>query len=94
MVFDIGSFTDPLTKQKHTEMSITRHGGSQTRVMLRMKWCDEVLIRGGYAPDAGPYTQFAASPPGSETTARGPWIRAGTSEAPPPPSLGPGRRPR
>jgi hypothetical protein len=62
MTFDIGSFTDPLTRQKHTEMSITRHGGSHPMVMLQMKWCDRVLIRGGYAPDVGPYTQFAATP--------------------------------
>ena len=27
-----------------------------------MKWCDEVSIRGGYAPEAGPYTQFAPTP--------------------------------
>jgi hypothetical protein len=31
-------------------------------VMLRMKWCDKVMIRGGYAPDVGPYTQFATTP--------------------------------
>jgi hypothetical protein len=62
VIFDIGSFTDPLSKQKHTEMSITRRGGSDPRVMLQMKWCDKVLIRGGYASDAGPYTQFATTP--------------------------------
>jgi hypothetical protein len=62
VTFTIGSFTDPLTKQKHTEMSITRHGGSNSRVMLRMKWCDKVMIRGGYAPEVGPYTQFATTP--------------------------------
>jgi hypothetical protein len=62
VTFDIGSFTDPLTKQKHTEMSITRHGGEASKVMLRMKWCDKVRIQGGYAPEAGPYTQFAPTP--------------------------------
>jgi hypothetical protein len=73
VTFDIGSFTDPLTKQTHTEMSITRHGsddshragrneGIPSMVMLQMKWCDKVLIRGGYAPDVGPYTQFATTP--------------------------------
>jgi hypothetical protein len=62
VTFDIGSFTDPLTKQKHTGMSITRHGGEAPRVMLRMKWCDRVTIQGGYAPDPGPYTQFATTP--------------------------------
>jgi hypothetical protein len=62
VTFDIGSFTDPLTKQKHTEMSITRHTGAAPMVMLRMKWCDKVMVRGGYAPNAGPYTQFATTP--------------------------------
>jgi hypothetical protein len=62
VTFDIGSFNDPVTKQKHTEMSITRHGGASPMVMLRMKWCDKVVIRGGYAPDVGPYTQFATTP--------------------------------
>jgi hypothetical protein len=62
VTFNIGSFTDPLTKQKHTEMSITRRGGSDARVMLQMKWCGKAIIRGGYAPDPGPYTQFAAVP--------------------------------
>jgi hypothetical protein len=62
VTFDVGSFTDPLTKQKHTGLSITRHGGPNPMVMLTMKWCDKVVVRGGYAPDAGPYTQFAAAP--------------------------------
>jgi hypothetical protein len=62
VTFDIGSFTDPHTRQKHTEMSISRHGGDSPRTMLHVKWCDKVLIRGGYAPDVGPYTQFAPTP--------------------------------
>jgi hypothetical protein len=62
VTFDVGSFTDPLTRQKHTELSITRHGGEAPRVMLRMKWCGKVVIQGGYAPDVGPYTQFATTP--------------------------------
>jgi hypothetical protein len=62
VTFDIGSFTDPLTKQKHTELSITRHDGRDGMVMLQMKWCDKVIVRGGYAPDVGPYTQFAKTP--------------------------------
>jgi hypothetical protein len=62
LTFDIGSFTDPLTKQTHTEMSITRNGGPNPMVMLRLKWCDKVMIRGGDAPDVGPYTQFANTP--------------------------------
>jgi hypothetical protein len=60
--FTVGSFTDHLAKQKHTEMSITRHAGSDSRVMLSMKWCDKVIIRGGYAPQSGPYTEFATTP--------------------------------
>ncbi|HYT92873.1 MAG TPA: hypothetical protein VEL76_29420 [Gemmataceae bacterium] len=59
VTFHIGSFTDPLTKQQHTEVSITRRAGADATVMLQMKWCDKVLIRGGYAPEPGPYTQFA-----------------------------------
>src|SRR5262249_22640740 len=59
VTFDVGSFTDPLTGQKHTDVSITRHVGESPRVMLRMSWCGKVTIRGGYAPEAGPYTQFA-----------------------------------
>jgi hypothetical protein len=62
VTFDIGSFTDPVTKQKHTAMSITRQGGSAPLVTSRMKWCDKVMIRGGYAPDVSPYTQFATTP--------------------------------
>jgi hypothetical protein len=62
VIFNIGSFTDPLSKQKHTEMSITRHSGEHARVMLRMKWCDKVVVQGGYAPVSGPYTQFATTP--------------------------------
>jgi hypothetical protein len=62
MTFVIGSFTDPLTGQKHTELTVTRRPGARARVMLSMKWCGRVVVRGGYAPAPGPYTQFAASP--------------------------------
>jgi hypothetical protein len=62
VTFDVGSFIDPVTKQKHTELSITRQEGSAPMVMLRMKWCDKVMIRGGYAAEVGPYTQFATTP--------------------------------
>jgi hypothetical protein len=60
MTFDIGAFIDPVSKQKHTKLSIGRRGDGS--VMLSMNWCDKVMIRGGYAPEAGPYTQFAATP--------------------------------
>jgi hypothetical protein len=61
--FSIGSFTDAPANQKHTGLTITRRrGGSGAGVMLEMRWCDKVLVRGGYAPNAGPYTQFASTP--------------------------------
>jgi hypothetical protein len=60
VVFSIGSFVDPVTKQTHTEISITRREDGS--VMLRMKWCDKIVVAGGYAPESGPYTQFAAAP--------------------------------
>jgi hypothetical protein len=66
MIFDIGSFTDPLTKQKHTEMSITLYGGSAGvllhTVLLQMKWCDKERIWGGFEPDDRSNTQFATTP--------------------------------
>lgn len=62
VTFDIGTFVDPQCKQKHTEITITRYSGDNARVSLRMQWCDKVMIRGGYAADAGPYTQFAPTP--------------------------------
>jgi hypothetical protein len=62
VTFDIGSFTEPATNQKHTNMSITRRGDNASRVLLQMKWCDRVMIRGGYAPNVGPYTQFETTP--------------------------------
>jgi hypothetical protein len=62
VTFTVGSFTDPLTKQTHTDLTITRHGGAAPMVMLRMNWCGKVQVMGGYAPDAGPYTEFAATP--------------------------------
>jgi hypothetical protein len=57
VTFDVGSFSDPQAGQTHTGITITRHGDSM--VMLRMNWCGEVVVRGGYAPVPGPYTQFA-----------------------------------
>jgi hypothetical protein len=63
VTFKIGSFSDPLTKQTHTDISITRYNQANApRVMLRMRWCGKVVIQGGYAASAGPYTQFASSP--------------------------------
>jgi hypothetical protein len=62
MRFNIGSFTDPATKQQHTDLVITRREGHGAGVMFEMKWSGKVVVRGGYAPRAGPYTQFAATP--------------------------------
>jgi hypothetical protein len=62
VTFDIGSFTDPITKQKHTGMSITHQGGRYPMVFLQMKWCDKVRISGGYPSEyPNPYTQFAST---------------------------------
>ncbi|MBI3862845.1 MAG: hypothetical protein HY290_13225 [Planctomycetia bacterium] len=60
--FEIGSFTDPKSKQTHTGLSIRRNEGENSITMFRMNWCDKVSVRGGYAPASGPYTQFAATP--------------------------------
>jgi hypothetical protein len=62
MTFDIGTFTDPLSGQTHTALSIGRSEGEDSMTMFRMKWCDKVAVRGGYAPKPGPYTQFAPTP--------------------------------
>jgi hypothetical protein len=62
MTFEIGTFTDSVSKQTHTDFSIRRSEGEHSTTMLRMKWCDKVSVRGGYAPESGPYTQFAATP--------------------------------
>jgi hypothetical protein len=60
--FEIGSFADPVSKQRHTGLSIRRTEGEKSGTMLRMKWCDKVSIRGGYAPESGPYLQYASTP--------------------------------
>jgi len=62
VTFDIGTFTDPVCGQRHTQVAISYQPGPDGMIMLSMRWCDSVSIRGGYAPKPGPYTQFAASP--------------------------------
>jgi hypothetical protein len=62
VTFDIGSFTDRASNQTHTGLSISRTEGEDSMTMFRMKWCDKVAVRGGYAPQVGPYTQFAPTP--------------------------------
>jgi hypothetical protein len=61
-IFEIGSLTDAVSGQTHTGVSISRSEGRDGMIMFRMKWCDNVSIRGGYAPEPGPYTQFASTP--------------------------------
>jgi hypothetical protein len=60
--FDIGSFTDPVTKQEHTKMSIFLQDSRTPTVQLLMKWCDKVMIWGGFPPDVGCFMQFATTP--------------------------------
>jgi hypothetical protein len=62
VTFQIGTLTDPIAGQTHTGLNISRRTGREPSVMFRMKWCDEVMVRGGYATDPGPYTEFAESP--------------------------------
>jgi hypothetical protein len=62
MTFTIGRFNDPVNKQEHTDVEVGRVEGEDARTMFRMKWCGKELVRGGYAPEPGPYTQFAKSP--------------------------------
>jgi hypothetical protein len=61
-VFEIGDFTDRASEQTHTGLSIRRTEGDESDTMFRMKWCDKVAVRGGYAPKPEPYTQFAPKP--------------------------------
>ena len=60
--FDIGTFTDPLSGERHTQVVLSYVPGPDGMVMLSMRWRDNVLVRGGYAPKPGPYTKFAADP--------------------------------
>ncbi|HUG91592.1 MAG TPA: hypothetical protein VML55_12195 [Planctomycetaceae bacterium] len=62
LTFDIGDFTDALAGQTHTGLNMSRRTGQNPMVMFRMNWCDKVMVRGGYAPEPGPYTEFAESP--------------------------------
>jgi hypothetical protein len=59
--FEIGEFKDPLTGDVHTELSISRRHEADGSMFLRMKWQGQHAMMGGYAEDAGPYTQFAAT---------------------------------
>jgi len=60
--FKIGPFEDRATGDVHAELSITKRTGEHGAVFFRMKWRGEHDVMGGYAEQAGPYTEFAASP--------------------------------
>lgn len=61
VTFDIGTFTDPRTKQEHTGVTVLRVGGENPYTMILMKWCGKVAVRGGCAAREGPQTMFATS---------------------------------
>jgi hypothetical protein len=60
--FQIGSINDPVTGGTHTEAALVRRLGTNPMVMFEMRWRGKVHVRGGYAEDPGPYTQFAEKP--------------------------------
>lgn len=62
MQFDVGDFNDPVTGDVHTGLTLSQRNGSSSAVFLRMQYQGKHIVRGGYAREAGPYTQFAASP--------------------------------
>jgi hypothetical protein len=62
VTFDIGNFTDPVSGQQHEQVVISylpRCGGT---VLLSMLWCGRLSVRGGFAPQPGLFTRFAANP--------------------------------
>jgi hypothetical protein len=79
ITFEVGTFTDPLTKQEHKGLTISNRDGTDGEpptTFLKMDWCGKVVVRGGYAPTAGPYSQFARTPaeaPVLWPTAEGPF---------------------
>jgi len=58
--FAIGDFTDPATGDIHKQLTISRRPEPDGSVMLHMKWKGKHELAGGYAPESGPYTQFAS----------------------------------
>ncbi len=60
--FTIGDFTDPATGDVHQQLTISRRPEPDGSVMLHMKWNGKHDLSGGYAPEAGPYCQFAEKP--------------------------------
>lgn len=61
VTFSIGDFTDPLSKEVHTSLTLTRRPSDDGSVMLNLHWQGHEVMRGGYAEDPGPYAQFASS---------------------------------
>lgn len=59
--FSIGDFTDPRSKDVHTSLTLTRRPGPDGSVMLKLNWQGREVMQGGYAEEAGPYTQFATT---------------------------------
>ena len=62
ITFAIGEFSDPVSKQQHKGLTITQREANGGMTFFKMEWCGKVLVRGGYAPTAGPYTRFAPAP--------------------------------
>src|SRR5688500_8316633 len=64
ITFDVGTFTDPLTKHEHKGLTISNRDGDADppTTFLKMEWRGKVLVRGGYAQTSGPYSQFAKTP--------------------------------
>lgn len=60
--FSIGDFSDPNSDDVHTSLVLTRRQGKDGSVMLKLDWRGRETMRGGYAEESGPYTQFATSP--------------------------------
>jgi hypothetical protein len=52
---------DPNTDESHTALTITRREPDDGSVMLKLDWRGRETIRGGYAEEPGPYSQFATS---------------------------------
>jgi hypothetical protein len=59
--FSIGDFTDPNSDDVHSALVLTRRASKDGSVMLKLNWQGREPMRGGYAEDAGPYTQFATT---------------------------------
>jgi hypothetical protein len=61
--FDIGDFTDPITKDKHTELHVTlveRRGNVSPDVRLHVRWQgSKTVLGGGYPEESGDYMKFA-----------------------------------